>query len=203
MGYDRLGSNEPGGSSRREPLPNLLNDATSTPPSSQTNSRLKKLLLFFSFLFIVASAVSVALRFGLLTTASEESNAPIRGKPTVAISRTCSKTRYPTLCVNSLLEFPGAVKAGERDLVHISVNMTLHRFGKALYLSSTISNVAMAPLVRSAYMDCIELLDDSVDQLARSLTTVESTQDVLTWLSAALTNQVRNGATQRPAKRWS
>lgn len=189
MGYDRLGSNEPGGSSRLEPLPNLLNDATSRPPSSQTTSRLKKLLLFFSLLFIVASAVSVALRFGLRTTASEESNAPIRGKPTVAISRTCSKTRYPTLCVNSLLEFPGAVMAGERDLVHISVNMTLHRFGKALYLSSTISNVAMAPLVRSAYMDCIELLDDSVDQLARSLTTVESTQDVLTWLSAALTNQ--------------
>ncbi|KAI8540471.1 hypothetical protein RHMOL_Rhmol09G0266400 [Rhododendron molle] len=187
MGYDRLGSNEPG-SSRHESPPNLNDDATSRPTSSP-NPRLKKLLLLFSLIFLVASAVSVAVRFGLRTSASDESNTPIRSKPTIAISRTCSKTRYPTLCVDSLVEFPGAVTAGERDLVHISVNMTLHRFGKALYLSSEISSVAMNPHVRSAYLDCIELLDDSVDQLARSLTTPESTQDVLTWLSAALTNQ--------------
>ncbi|XP_058181739.1 probable pectinesterase/pectinesterase inhibitor 34 [Rhododendron vialii] len=187
MGYDRLGSNE-AGSSRHEPPLNLHDDATSRSTSSPT-PRLKKLLLLFSLIFLVASAVSVAVRFGLRTSASDESNAPIRSKPTIAISRTCSKTRYPTLCVDSLLGFPGAVTAGERDLVHISVNVTLHRFGKALYLSSEISNVAMNPHVRSAYLDCIELLDDSVDQLARSLTTPESTQDVLTWLSAALTNQ--------------
>lgn len=48
--------------------------------------------------------------------------------------------------------------------------------------------------IRSAYDDCLELLDDSVSLLSRSLTTVGpggggSTQDVLTWLSASLTNQ--------------
>lgn len=54
--------------------------------------------------------------------------------------------------------------------------------------------------VRSAYEDCLELLEDSIDALSRSLFTVAppqqqqasaggSTQDVLTWLSAALTNQ--------------
>lgn len=47
--------------------------------------------------------------------------------------------------------------------------------------------------VRSAYDDCLELLEDSVDHIARSLTSVGSTsnkrEDVLTWLSAALTNQ--------------
>lgn len=50
-------------------------------------------------------------------------------------------------------------------------------------------------LLRSAYEDCIELLDDSVDLLAHSLSSVGggagagSTQDVLTWLSASMTNQ--------------
>jgi hypothetical protein len=61
----------------------------------------------------------------------------------------------------------------------------------------------MNPRIRAAYMDCLELLDDSVDALARSLTSVvpssssgsvkpltaSSNDDVLTWLSAALTNQ--------------
>lgn len=57
--------------------------------------------------------------------------------------------------------------------------------------------------MRSAYDDCLELLDDSVDALSRSLSIVApsmdgnpagqvqsigSTEDVVTWLSAALTN---------------
>lgn len=47
--------------------------------------------------------------------------------------------------------------------------------------------------VRSAYEDCLELLEDSVDHIANSLTSVgrntNKREDVLTWLSAALTNQ--------------
>lgn len=52
--------------------------------------------------------------------------------------------------------------------------------------------------LRSAYDDCLELLDDSVDALSRSLMSVttdggnrdggSSADDVMTWLSAALTN---------------
>lgn len=53
--------------------------------------------------------------------------------------------------------------------------------------------------VRSAYEDCLELLDDSIDALTRSLLSVStnrntntqrvgSTADVMTWLTTALTN---------------
>lgn len=101
--------------------------------------------------------------------------------------------RYQSLCVNSLVDFPGALTASDKDLVHISVNMTLQRFGRALYAASEISNLNMDLLVRSAYDDCMELLDDSVDLLSRSLTSFggsyESTQDIMTWLSASMTNQ--------------
>lgn len=58
------------------------------------------------------------------------------------------------------------------------------------------SNMLGCKYLRSAYGDCLELLDDSVDLLSRSLTAVipgespiGSTEDVVTWLSAALTNQ--------------
>ncbi|XP_020577734.1 LOW QUALITY PROTEIN: probable pectinesterase/pectinesterase inhibitor 34 [Phalaenopsis equestris] len=83
-------------------------------------------------------------------------------------------------------------QAGERDLLHISLNMTLHRVGAALYGASAMASTPMDPRIRVAYEDCIELLDDSVDQLSQSILAVShgahAHDDVVTWLSAALTN---------------
>lgn len=197
MDYGRLGKTEPT-SLKSEPLPNQRGDATSQPnTTAKRYGAKKKLLLVFSLALLVASAVSVSAIVGIRARAS--SNGPARGgrKPTLAISRTCSRTRYPDLCVNSLLDFPGATSADERDLVHVSVNMTLHHVSRSLRASSDINNLDMDGHVRSAYDDCLDLLDGSVDHLGRSLFAVAdgnaqpagSTQDVMTWLSAAMTNQ--------------
>ncbi|KAI3866828.1 hypothetical protein MKX03_006718 [Papaver bracteatum] len=119
-----------------------------------------------------------------------------------AITESCSKTQYPTLCINTLLTHPSDSvlnninRPSGLSLVQISVNETLNRVGKALYSASTISNVEMDTRVRSAYEDCLELLDDSMDQLSLSLNSVGSSSpsnkhtldDVMTWLSSALTN---------------
>ena len=151
-----------------------------------------------SVVLIVAAVASTVALVVRREGSAAGSDGRVRRKPTQAISHTCSRTRFPTLCVDSLLDFPGSLTAGERDLVHISMNMTLQRFGKALYVSSEIANLQMDTRVRAAYEDCLELLEESVEQLSRSLTSVAgggdgqavgSTQDVLTWLSAAMTNQ--------------
>jgi pectinesterase inhibitor-like protein len=174
---------------------------TSKPRSS------KKKIIFLSLLavlLIVVSAVSAAMLTGIHYRTSEPKNPTLKRNPTQAISKTCSKTRFPSLCENYLLDFLGSDVASEKDLIHISLNMTLQHISKALYSSAAISStVGMNPRIRAAYIDCLELLDDSVDALARSLTSVvpssssgsvkpltaSSTDDVLTWLSAALTNQ--------------
>ncbi|XP_061349301.1 probable pectinesterase/pectinesterase inhibitor 61 [Gastrolobium bilobum] len=182
MEYGRLGPTDPGGSTRSDaPLTN--------PPRSSG----EKKIIFLSLLavvLIVASAVLVTTVRSRLS--GEDKNGPhSRAKPTQAISRTCSKTQFPTLCVNSLLDFPGSTAASEKDLVHISFNITLQRLTKSLYSSAAIS-ATMNSLVRAAFEDCLELLDDSIDALARSLTSLgssSSSSDVVTWLSAALTNQ--------------
>ncbi|KAK3000293.1 hypothetical protein RJ639_020993 [Escallonia herrerae] len=194
MAYGRLGS--PGSQPPQpEPLPDQFqHDGATSKPGSIRRSRLK-VILAFGLTLLLAAAVSVILLVELRSKASDKS--AFHRKPTQAMSRACSKTRYPSLCLDTLLDFPGALTASDSDLVHISVNMTLQRFGKALYVTSEISYLQMDTRARSAYDDCLELLDDSVNQLARSLTSVlpspespeGSTQDVLTWLSAALTNQ--------------
>ncbi|KAJ7965352.1 Pectinesterase [Quillaja saponaria] len=198
MGYGRLGPSDPGGSSRRS---TLTDDPTLTSTPSTTKKRKFILFSLLAVALIVASAVSAVVLVSVRTRASGQSDPRVHRQPTQAISKTCSKTRYPSLCVSTLLDFPGSTSASEQDLVHISFNMTLQHLSKALYLSTGISNVQMDPRVRAAYDDCLELLDDSVDAIQRSLfsvlpsesettsKSVGSTTDVLTWLSAALTNQ--------------
>lgn len=200
MGYGRLGSPEPV-TSQSDPRPlHQADAATSAQPNRKR--RLRFLLLLLSVALIAASAVSAVVLIGFRARASEHGGAgPLaHRKPTQAISRACSKTRYPTLCVDSLLDFPGSQNASEPDLVHISVNLTHRRFGQALSAASEVANLQMEPIVRSAFEDCLELLDDSVDLLAQSLSSSAvspggggngggSAQDVMTWLSAALTNQ--------------
>lgn len=194
MGYGRLQPSDPGGSAHT---------GDQSPPQnapSGTRGRSRKKLIIISILsvtLIVAAAVSAVVLLAVRSKPSaSQSNSLLHRKPTQAISNACSKTRFPSICVNSLLDFPGSLNASESDLVHISFNMTLQHLNKALYLSSGLSNLQMDLRAKSAYDDCLELLDDSVDALTRALTTVApsgggggSSQDVLTWLSSALTNQ--------------
>ncbi|XP_076917030.1 putative pectinesterase/pectinesterase inhibitor 34 [Bidens hawaiensis] len=183
MEYGRLGKYQPG---RNRPDAPLKPQDYPTPPISKL-----RLLSLFAFALIIVSLVSV----GLVVRYRTHGPGSIHPRPTEAMSRVCSQTRYQNLCLNSLANFPGSSGASDKDMIHISVNMTLQRVGRALYTSAEISNLQMGTRVRSAYEDCLELLEDSVDQLTRSLYSVGpgskrgSTQDVMTWLSAALTNQ--------------
>ncbi|XP_047322382.1 probable pectinesterase/pectinesterase inhibitor 34 [Impatiens glandulifera] len=202
MGYGRLGNSTEsagGGSSVFKPDIDQLVPASSTSSSldidhhrniKPTRGSFKKLLIF-SIVLILAAAVSAAFVVGLRTRGSYKS---LLKQPTRAITMACSRTLHPELCVKSLLDFPGASTANEKDLIHITVNMTLQRFDRALYVTSGIGFVNMDPHLRSAYDDCLELLDDAVDHLSKSLSYVAgdgtgSTHDVMTWLSSALTNQ--------------
>lgn len=84
--------------------------------------------------------------------------------------------------------------------------MTHRHIGKALFASSGLSYTAANPRVRAAYEDCLELLDESMDSVKLSMDSLNtfstlsrdddtlsniagSNEDVMTWLSAALTNQ--------------
>ncbi|GLT59782.1 hypothetical protein SLA2020_325820 [Shorea laevis] len=205
MGYDRLQPSDPRASNTAQPLEDGAGAAEGvlvTPVNRSNNKKKLIILALLALALIIASAVCATLFVGF-RIGSSDAGKTIGLKPTKAIAKTCSKTLYPNLCIQSLVGFPGAETASEVDLIHISFNMTLQHFSKALYQSQMISYIQMDPRVRSAYNDCLELLDDSVDALARSLFSVApgagngnsnyfkvgSTQDVMTWLSAALTNQ--------------
>ncbi|KZV31026.1 putative pectinesterase/pectinesterase inhibitor 34-like [Dorcoceras hygrometricum] len=186
MDYGRLGPAEPKGSS----APSVDSEPNLRPRKSKL-----KLVLILAATLMVASAVCAVLVVTIRNTATAAKLH--RRRPSQAMSRTCGKTLYPSLCLDSLIDFPGALAASEKDLVHISVNMTLQRVDRALYHASEFTNLPMGSHERSAYEACLELLDESVDLLTRSLlsvvpgggddATVTTTQDILTWISASLT----------------
>ncbi|KAK8692754.1 hypothetical protein V6N13_070361 [Hibiscus sabdariffa] len=202
MGYDKLRPSDLGSSGNHRQQQHEEEE-----PRAQNKKKRLVVVSFIALGMIIVSAVCAGLAIVIRERAADPVTGggggggatPIYRKPTQAISKTCGKTRFPNLCVNSLLQFPGSVTASEQDLVHISFNMTLRHFSQALYTTSLISSVEMHPRVRSAFDDCVELLEDSVDALSRSLYSVVpsqdggnnkggSSQDVMTWLSSALTN---------------
>lgn len=191
MGYNRLTS--PASTTSSSSLVDSPADGLRPPP---VTNRKKCLAITFSLAAVVLLLASAASAAVLVTRRSTASGAgadhPIHRRPTSAIDRTCSRATYPKLCVNSLINFPGAAAAGERDLVPISINATLQRFHRALYRASAVAGRPMHPLARSAYDACVELMETSAAQLSQSLSAVagkENPDDVLTWLSAAATNQ--------------
>lgn len=181
------------------------------PPGPLPKARTRRILL----LLLVGALLIAAAAFGIPAAARSLAREPEhKPGPTRVIREACGLTRYPELCLSTLAEFPGSVAALQpREVAHITVNMTLRKFGTAFSASTEIRNWEMDTWSRSAYEDCLELLEDSVDLLARSLLSVSQTttssssveeesvsddgsnnqggshQDVVTWLSGAMTNQ--------------
>ncbi|KAF3774781.1 putative pectinesterase/pectinesterase inhibitor 34 [Nymphaea thermarum] len=158
------------------------------------NSKRKKrlaLLCIVAVAFLLASGVAV----GLYVRSRRSGLGSRQGviQPSQEIVLACRQTLYPNLCIDSLVAYPGAQSAGKSDLVRISVNMTLQHVGRAFTGLTELAGVSMTRIARQAVDDCLELLANSVDQLSRSIAAVADgrggASDVMTWLSAALTNQ--------------
>ncbi|CAH8320399.1 unnamed protein product [Eruca vesicaria subsp. sativa] len=186
MGYARLGPFKATGLVRTtiSPARNKNHVSISIQP---TRKKLQQSLIVVAFILILPAAVSGSQHKLFQHVPS------LARKPSQAVSKACELARFPELCVDSLMNFPGSVAASsDNNLLHVTVNMTLHHFNHALYSSSSLTVLDMLPRVRSAYDACLELLDDSVDALSRALSSVSGgqtkPQDVMTWLSSALTN---------------
>ncbi|KAJ9189072.1 hypothetical protein P3X46_000405 [Hevea brasiliensis] len=116
-----------------------------------------------------------------------------------SISSACKATFYKAACESFLVSLKTtALPTTPQELFDLSVHYTLKQAHSALDLASVLSPSAhsnaqthLAPT--GAMSDCIELLDDTLDQLSnvinRKNNLIRSHSDVQTWLSAALTNQ--------------
>ncbi|CAA7401168.1 unnamed protein product [Spirodela intermedia] len=123
----------------------------------------------------------------------------LTAKPTLAtasvISTACNNTLYLTECESALATVSGAVMKTSRHLFDVSIEFAMSRAHAIRSLAYNLTfpyDHRSHPYPPTGNYDCVELLDATVAQLSDVMDSRKqpSQEDVETWLSAALTNQV-------------
>ncbi|CAN0902572.1 Pectinesterase inhibitor 11 [Linum grandiflorum] len=118
------------------------------------------------------------------------------------IKSSCRTTTYPALCVQSLLSYAPTIQRSPRQLAQAALAVSLSR---AQSTSSYVRKLArfkgLRPREAAAIKDCKEEIEDTVDRLSKSIKELKMVgrgggpgfewhvSNVVTWVSAALTNE--------------
>ncbi|KAL0326863.1 UNVERIFIED_CONTAM: putative pectinesterase/pectinesterase inhibitor 6 [Sesamum angustifolium] len=102
----------------------------------------------------------------------------------------CTQTPYPQLCNSLITTIPQTTLDRDQfDLRDISLRETLAQAQNAHKVISDMDLSSFDELGKSAWADCLELYEDTIDQLNRSSSRGTGAVDAQTWLSAAIANE--------------
>lgn len=145
---------------------------------------------------LIITCILVAAWFMPLSTFSSSSSAEEMDS---YVGDACSVTRYPDLCIHSLASYSNRAKRDPRKWARAGVSVTISEAKLvSQYLGKLESSNTARGRGRAALFDCIELFRDTLDNLHGSLGALRNftSQDfdsqmrnVMSWLSAALTDQ--------------
>ncbi|KAG5061422.1 hypothetical protein AAZX31_01G197500 [Glycine max] len=117
--------------------------------------------------------------------------------PEEFVKSSCRATRYPVLCVKSLLAYASVIRRSDRQLATTALSVSISRSRSSAWLVKKMLKArGMKPREYRAVQDCVENIGDSVDRLRQSVTELGRTgedfvwhmSNVQTWVSAALTD---------------
>ncbi|XVF79865.1 hypothetical protein PTKIN_Ptkin15bG0024300 [Pterospermum kingtungense] len=139
-----------------------------------------------------------------IATVEPSMTRPRRSRARTFIEASCQTTRYPALCIKCLSRYANSNIQDAQQLAHIALTVSLYR---ARYTRSYMLKVAKElKAIRAkeypAVRDCLQQIDDSVNQLSQSIRELRHlnpkagmTDDIFwhidnvkTWVSAALTD---------------
>ncbi|KAM7494615.1 hypothetical protein LguiB_029224 [Lonicera macranthoides] len=151
----------------------------------------------------LAPIITIALLY-LITTLATQSLATrvqpqVNNTNTQVIKKTCGVTLYPKLCFKSLSSYSVSIQTSPYELASAALSVTLKRAKTASDRLSTLSRRRnLGPREVGAIKDCLENMEDSVDELQKSIMAMVDLDgpefeikmgNVLTWVSAALTDE--------------
>lgn len=151
--------------------------------------RLPRASLFFLLAFLAVSCVAGSVSAIRRTGSSSD-----------FIKASCSATRYPALCVQSLSVYASAIQQSPKQMAQTALTVSLARARSTSAFVSKLSRAkGMSSRDRAAIKDCVDNIGDSVDELVRSVQELGQTgrsgsftwhvSNVQTWVSAALTDE--------------
>ncbi|MCD9646118.1 hypothetical protein HAX54_035670 [Datura stramonium] len=158
--------------------------------------------------------LAAAIRIILITSALICSATATRVLPNNTsdfIKTSCEKTLYPKLCIETLSPYSNSIQTSPMELANSALTVSLKG---AKSTTSKISKMSkeesLGPAETHALTDCVENMEDSVDELQKSLLEMknlngpdfeEKMGNVMTWVSAALTDEdtCMDGFQENPA----
>lgn len=116
------------------------------------------------------------------------------------IKASCNTTLYPRPCYKSMSKFAEKIQANPKLLANTSISVTLKEAKSTFVTMKNMSKYkGLSTGEKAALRDCVEVTDDSVYELQRSLDQMNHMEEgdthfdfeisnVQTWVSAALTD---------------
>lgn len=114
------------------------------------------------------------------------------------IRTSCNKTKYPSLCFNSLVAYAPTIQTSPIRLAEASLSVSLSYARDTSTMMTRLSKgKGMSSREAEAMSDCMESLGDSVDEIQQSIKAMGHlsgknlklrVNDIQTWVSSALTD---------------
>lgn len=116
------------------------------------------------------------------------------------IQAVCGVTLYKDACTTSLASMKSSDKADPEELFNLSLQIAMDALSNISSLPQSIASHSNDKRVKAALDDCKSLLEDAIDNIKDSISSMQSTTeenllsdskiaDIRTWLSSSLTNQ--------------
>ncbi|KAG5230547.1 hypothetical protein IMY05_015G0110600 [Salix suchowensis] len=115
------------------------------------------------------------------------------------IKTSCGVTRYPKLCYKKLSAYADAIEDNPTRLANASLSETLKNTESTLTMvQKLLEKRKLRPRDAGAIRDCVETMNDSVDELQKSMIAMSDLEgpdfdmvmiSIRTWVSAALTDE--------------
>jgi pectinesterase inhibitor-like protein len=115
------------------------------------------------------------------------------------IKTSCGNTTYPELCFSSLSSYANEIQTSPKSLASIALSVTLTTTRSTLSTIAKLSkSQGLTPGEAAAMSDCMEVLNDSVEELQSSIGEMGNAggknfelqmNDIQTWVSTSLTDE--------------
>ncbi|XP_010933727.1 21 kDa protein [Elaeis guineensis] len=150
--------------------------------------------------FPLAAFLTLILAFALDASTCHAARPNTHGTIGLEFIRTsCNKTKYPSLCFNSLAAYAPTIQTSPTQLAEASLSVSLsYARGTSTMMTRLSKDKGMSSREAEAISDCMESLGDSVDELKQSLKVMGHlsgenlklrVNDIQTWVSSALTDE--------------
>ncbi|KAD4385594.1 hypothetical protein R6Q59_010353 [Mikania micrantha] len=179
---------------------NPSDDETTTVPYKSPSRRRRTTAITICLSAIIIAAIIGATVVHHQRTKPSESEQSSSIKSSNSIKTVCAVTQHPDSCFTSISAINSGNVVDPEMIFNLTLRLAVDEFANISSLPKTLISKSNDLRTGSALRDCATLFDDALSQLSRSVEAMRvgpeavvltkgKVADLMTWISAAMTNQ--------------